>query len=98
MSKMQPECRFWTIQPLEVWQTLQRCTEVRVDTSRYHHQCVPERYHWLAAQLRLRRPGYSGLLPWWAYCKSPTCAPIATRPADATGSKCGWNWSSVRSR
>ena len=63
--------RFWTIQPLEVWQTLQRTGEVRVDPTNYHHQHVPERYLWLVDQLRQRCPGYTGLLPWWAYCEKP---------------------------
>jgi len=61
----------WTIQPLNVWETLQRDGAVYVDEMRLPSNYVPDSYQWLVAQLIQRVPGYPGTLPWWAYCRKP---------------------------
>lgn len=61
--------RIWTVQPLEVWEQLQREGRVLVDEARMEY--VPEGYRWLTAQLAQRLRDYPGTLPWWAYCKKP---------------------------
>lgn len=32
---------------------------------------TPPAYHWLQLQLAVCLPGYSGHLPWWAFCQKP---------------------------
>lgn len=61
--------RFWTVQPSEVWETLQRDGVCLVEPKRL--LCVPEAYTWLVGQLKRRLPGYEGRLPWWLYCERP---------------------------
>ena len=62
----------WTVQPLVVWEQLQRRGSLQVDEARLMTQgYVPEAYRWLVRQLKLRIPNYPGTLPWWAYCEKP---------------------------
>lgn len=61
--------RLWTVQPLEVWEQLQRHGALRVDETRMEY--VPDCYRWLTSQLVQRIHGYPGTLPWWSYCEKP---------------------------
>ncbi|MEQ8766746.1 MAG: DUF3841 domain-containing protein [Planctomycetota bacterium] len=64
--------RLWTIQPLEVWQSLEKRGTLLADPAhpRYEGE-PPEAYHWLTGQLRERLPQFHATLPWWAYCRKP---------------------------
>jgi hypothetical protein len=101
--------RVWTVQPLVVWERLERDRCLAVDPSCYVGG-VPEQYLWLAGQLRRRLPGYGGNPPWWAYCGKPDlrwvrhCQPLGAAqvrlelelPA-AFVMPC-WAWHTVRCR
>lgn len=65
--------RFWTVQPLSVWTTIQQTGLCNVDIAK---MCTPgfapSQYFWLADQLAQRHGGFSGVaLPWWLYCGKP---------------------------
>ncbi len=69
-----PGLQLWTIQPLEVWAELRSKGVVLVDESRIgmtEPRVAPDCYHWLAGQLRRRRAGFDGHLPWWFYTERP---------------------------
>lgn len=63
--------RLWTIQPIAVWDALQRDPILRVDAERaravgnYRHW--PDAYDWLRGKMRERIAGYAGGLCWWAW-------------------------------
>ncbi len=63
----------WTIQPLEVWESLQARGTLHVDPVRVSGRegVILPAYQWLATQLRGRLNGSGWQLPWWAYCKRP---------------------------
>ena len=64
--------QIWTIQPQAVCSALEKDRELFVDQRcpRYRGY-VPAAYRWLQKQLRPRLQGYTGKLPWWAYCSKP---------------------------
>lgn len=62
--------RLWTIQPIAVWEQLQRDGVLLVDESRLGED-LPASYQWLRQNLSKVIPGYRGGLPWWFYCQKP---------------------------
>jgi hypothetical protein len=62
--------RIWTIQPAEVWEHLRDKRSVYVQDDRYRGY-IPPAYRWLQHRLAGRLSGFSGRLPWWAYCRKP---------------------------
>lgn len=67
--------RFWTVQPLVVWEQMEGGDAVRVDPD--HPKYGGERpwqYDWLAAALQRNRPGFVGGWPWWLLCEEPDLA------------------------
>lgn len=63
--------RFWTVQPISVWDTLQNQGLCRVDPKLAFDNQPPAGYVWLVEQLKRRLPGYEGNFPWWLYCGKP---------------------------
>lgn len=63
----------WTIQPIEVWKTLQANKLAWVDPQKVspHYPNLPIPYVWLAQELSERHVGFSGRLPWWTYTSKP---------------------------
>ncbi|MBN9418088.1 MAG: DUF3841 domain-containing protein [Candidatus Eremiobacteraeota bacterium] len=61
--------RYWTVQPISVWETLQKDGLCRVDPAKVFH--IPDCYKWLVEQLKRRLPNYEGNYPWWLYCGKP---------------------------
>jgi hypothetical protein len=63
----------WTVQPLAVWEQLQRQGTLYVEERQLGdgNGYVPDAYRWLVKQLKRRVPGYRGHLPWWAHCAKP---------------------------
>jgi hypothetical protein len=62
--------RLWTIQPIEVWERLQREKTLLVDPAHPNFQNDPiylEAYEWMREQMALRVSGYEGNYPWWVY-------------------------------
>ena len=77
--------RVWTVQPLIVWESLQTTGTLVVDSALYSYSdYIPWQYEWLARQLQDRIPGYSGGLPWWAYCTKPDLRWVRHRRAMGT--------------
>ena len=62
--------RLWTVQPLLVWERVQSQGVLHVDPE-YTGYGTPDSYLWLVEQLKKYQRGYSGRLPWWAYCQKP---------------------------
>ena len=62
--------RLWTIQPEEVWRTLQ-VREVLYADEVFAYEDPPESYVWLVRQLRRRIGCYKAHFPWWFYCSKP---------------------------
>jgi len=75
--------RYWTIQPLSVWQTIQEQGFCLVDPALSGtNGWTPPCYLWLVEQLKRRIPSYQGNLPWWLYCGKPDLRWVRwTRPA-----------------
>lgn len=69
---MADRMRIWTIQPLEVWESLsaQHLLYVQPEKLKYGGY-LPRSYKWLRQQLRKRMTGYLGHFPWWGYCRKP---------------------------
>lgn len=64
--------RVWTIQPLDVWESLQRRRRLQVcPNSPKYRGYIPPAYQWLQQQLGNRMAGYMGHLPWWVYGRKP---------------------------
>lgn len=63
--------RYWTVQPISVWETLQSEGIGRVDTQLAFNNQPPACYVWLVEQLKVRLPNYEGNYPWWLYCGKP---------------------------
>lgn len=62
--------RLWTIQPMEVWESLCREKILLVDPE--HPRCsykveYRDAYDWMREQMKCRLPSYEGNCPWWAY-------------------------------
>lgn len=75
--------RYWTVQPLGVWETLQGEGVCRVDPGLAFDHEPPACYLWLVEQLKRRLPGYQGNFPWWLYCGKPDLRWVRwTRPLD----------------
>lgn len=61
--------RYWTVQPVAVWEAIQAQGTCLVDPSLVGH--VPDCYLWLVEQLRQRMRWDRDHLPWWLYCGKP---------------------------
>lgn len=62
---------FWTIQPLEVLESLQACSELAVDPARICDGYVPPGYIWMSGQMKKRMPDAKPGLPWWLNPEKP---------------------------
>lgn len=64
--------RFWTIQPYEIWEQMERGDRVRVDPNhrRYEGKRLWQ-YDWLSGSLVRNRSGFDGGWPWWLLCDRP---------------------------
>ena len=75
--------RYWTVQPISVWETLQQDGLCRVDPELAFDNQPPACYVWLVEQLKRRPPNYEGNYPWWLYCGKPDLRWVRwTRPSD----------------
>lgn len=66
------QVRFWTIQPRQLWEQMERGESVRVDPDhpRYGGE-RPWQYDWLSAGLQRHHSGFDGGWPWWLSCIEP---------------------------
>ncbi|MCA9310855.1 MAG: DUF3841 domain-containing protein [Phycisphaerales bacterium] len=62
---------FWTVQPREVWTTLEADGVIHVREDRIPAGGVHPQYRWLSDQLTRRLPGWEGRLSWWMYARRP---------------------------
>ena len=64
--------RFWTVQPYEIWEQMERGDAVRVDPDHPKYGGTrPWQYEWLSAALARISPGFDGGWPWWLSCREP---------------------------
>lgn len=64
--------RLWTLQPVQVWLSLQQSGSLFVDPAlRKLDPEYQEAYAWMRGQMGRRIPAYQGHDPWWAYDYPP---------------------------
>ena len=64
--------RIWTIQPIALWEQIERDGESTIDLwPEFSDGYIPRSYLWLVTQLKQRKDSFRGLLPWWCYCRKP---------------------------